>query len=197
MFCSVGVRRDPELLHYFSRELIGGTVAAASLREESIVVVTPVNQEGVLGTTDAAERKITIGSGSQAAWVLGDAGGEQGEIREATPIQRKIIHRTFIEQHGDGRGFRFDHGLRAGDGQTFLRASDLETICEFRPSADIDMQLGRYLGQHASCFHASGVIPWRQQIQSEMAFRIAGGRITHAGAGVHDYDRGLWHASAG
>src|SRR5271165_1131659 len=59
-FCAVGVRGDPELLHNFIRELVRSAIAAACLREEGIVVVSPVYQITRLIAADPAKGQVTI-----------------------------------------------------------------------------------------------------------------------------------------
>ena len=86
---AVGIGGDAELLHDFGGELVGSAIASASLGEEGVVVVAAIDQEAVLESANAAEGKIAIGGGSQAARILGDAGGEQREVGEAAAVQRE------------------------------------------------------------------------------------------------------------
>ena len=70
LLSTVGIGGDAELLHDFVGELVGSAVETAGLGEESIVEVAAVDQEAVLKSANAAERKIAAGGGSEAARIL-------------------------------------------------------------------------------------------------------------------------------
>ena len=76
MFRSVAVRSYPKLADDFITELVGGAVAAASLGEEGVVVIRAVDQKTGLESPDAAERKVAVAAGCEAAGVLGYAGSQ-------------------------------------------------------------------------------------------------------------------------
>ncbi len=69
-----GIGRDAEFLDYFIRKLIRRAISAAGLGEEGVVVVSAVNQVAGLEAANAAECEVAIGSGVEAARVLGDSG---------------------------------------------------------------------------------------------------------------------------
>ena len=58
----VRVRGNAKLLHHFVGKLIGRPVAAASLSEKGVVVVTSVDQVAGLEATDTPESQIAIRS---------------------------------------------------------------------------------------------------------------------------------------
>ena len=74
LFRAVGVRGDAEFLDDFVGELVRRTVKAASLGEEGVVEVAAIDEETVLKSAQATERKITVGGGGEAARILRDAG---------------------------------------------------------------------------------------------------------------------------
>ena len=78
-----------------------------------------------------------------------------------------------------------------------MGAGDGEAEFQVGGAADIDVQLGRDLRRHALRYDASGVIAGRQQLEGEIAFRIAGRGVARAGRGVHHDDRSLSNAAAG
>ena len=91
-----GIGGDAEFLDHLVGKLIGGAIAAAGLGEEGVVVVGAIDEVTGLEAADAAEGEVAVGSGVEAAGVLGDAGGEQGEVGEAAAVQRKIEDGAFI-----------------------------------------------------------------------------------------------------
>ena len=129
---AVGVGGDAELLHHFGGDYIGSAIASARLSEEGVVVVAAVDEKSVLESANAAEREIAVGGGVKAAGILGDAGGEQGEIGETAAVQGEIAQGAFVEQRGDGAGLGFDQGRRGGDRDIFLGAGDGESEFERR-----------------------------------------------------------------
>ncbi len=75
-FRTVRIRRDAELLDDFFGELIRSAIAAASLREKRVVVVSPVDQITRLISANAAKSQIAIRPRSQPARVLCYSGCE-------------------------------------------------------------------------------------------------------------------------
>ena len=193
-FRSVGIGRDAELLHDFVRELVRSAIEAACLREECVVEVAAVDQEAVLESAQAAERKIAVGGRSQAARILRDAGREQHQIGEAPAVEREIADGAFVEQRGDAAGLSVDQGGSAGDGDVFVSAGDGETEFKFGSSADIDMKLRRDLRRHILRDRAGGVVAGRQQIEGESAFRVGDRGVASAGGRVDDRNGGAGNA---
>ncbi len=81
-----GIGRDAEFLDDFVGKLIGGAIASAGLGEEGVVVVGAIDQITGLEAANAAEGEVAVGSGVEAARVLGDSGSEQGEVGEAASV---------------------------------------------------------------------------------------------------------------
>src|SRR5581483_1752811 len=97
-FRAIGVRRNPELLHHFIRELVGCAIASTGLREEGIIVIGAVDQITRLISANAAKGKIAIGRGRHAAWVLRHARCKQRQIGVAAAVCRQIGNCALIEQ---------------------------------------------------------------------------------------------------
>jgi hypothetical protein len=167
------------------------------LGEEGFVVVAAIDERGVLKSANTAERKIAVGGRGQAAGILGDAWGEQGEVGEAAAVEGEIVQGAFVEERGDGAGLGFDQGRRRGDGDILVDAGDGEAEFQVRGTADIDVQLRRDLGRHAFGYDASGVVAGREEFEREAAFGIAGRGVACAGRGVHHGDGGLRNAASG
>src|ERR1700727_754524 len=64
-FSSVGVGRDTKFLHHLIGELIGSSIPAARLCEESIIKVAAVHEKTVLESAQPAIREVTIGGGGE------------------------------------------------------------------------------------------------------------------------------------
>ena len=112
-FGAVRIGGDAEFLYDFSGELVGSTVASASLGEEGVVEVAAVDQEAVVESAQAAEGEIAVGRGGEAAGVLRDAGRKQHEIGEAAAVDGEIRDGAFVDHAGDGGGLGFDQLRRA------------------------------------------------------------------------------------
>jgi hypothetical protein len=139
-----------------------------------------------LESANAAEGEIAVGGGGEAARILGDAGGEQGEIGEAVAVEWHIVQGALVEERGDGRRLRFDQGGRGGDGDIFVGAGDGEVEIEGGGGADIDVQLGSELRRHAFGYDASGVVAGGEQVEGKIAFGVAGRGGACGGRAVHD-----------
>ena len=164
---AVRIRRDAELLHHLRRELVGRAIASARLREECVVVVSPVDQCCVLKSANAAERQIAVGRRCQAARILCYPRRKQRQIRKAPPVQGEVVHRAFVEQRRHGTGLRFDQRGRARDSDFLLGAGDRQTKVQQRCAADVDVQLRRDLRRHSLCRDTRGVIARRRASRSQ------------------------------
>ena len=187
-FGAIGVGGDAKLLHGFGGEIVRLAVASAGLGVEGVVVVAAVDEEAVLESSNAAEGEIAIGGRGEAARILRDAGGEQGEIGEAAAIEGKVSNGALIEQGGDGAGLGLDKSGGAGDGDIFLSACDGEMEFEFGGGANVDVELRAELRRHAFGRRARGVVAGRKQFQGEAAFGVAGCRVARPSRDIDDND---------
>ena len=187
-FCAIGIRGDAKLLHDFVRKLIGSAIKPASLGIKGVVEVAAVDQEAVLESAQAAERKIAVVAERQAARVLRYARRKQHQIREAAAVDGQIGDGAFVEQRRDGGGLSIDELRGAGDGDFFLNAGYGEAEFQFGGRANVDMKLWSDLRRHPRGDDAGGVIAGRQKIDREAAFSIRGCRVTDAGGDIDDCD---------
>src|SRR6266571_6750530 len=136
---AVRVGGDAELLNDLVAELVGSAIAAASLGEESVVVVGPIHQITGLIYANAAEGQVAIGGRGEAARILGNAGSEQGKIAEATSIERQLADGALVNHAGDVAGLSFDK--RRG----FFGTGNQQLEFELSGTADLDMHGGTEL----------------------------------------------------
>src|ERR1043166_95464 len=95
-FCSVGIGRNPKLLHYFIRKLIRSPIPSSRLRKEAVVIVRAIHQIAGLKSANSAKRQVSVRRGSKSARVLTNSGSQQSQIGEPAPIQRQVLDRPLI-----------------------------------------------------------------------------------------------------
>ncbi len=194
---TVGIRGDAELLDDFVGELVGRAIQAASLGEEGVVEIAAIDQEAVLKSAQATERKIAVGSGGERARVLRDAGREQYEIGEAAAVKGEIGDGAFVEEGGDGARLGIDEFGGAGNGEGFFESGDGEVKIQFGRSANVHMEERSFLRRHFVGDGAGNVIAGRQKFEREAALGIGSGGVTGAGGRVDGDHGSLGNEAAG
>ena len=116
-----GIRGDAEFLDDFVGKLIGRAISSAGLGEEGVVVVAAIDQVAGLEAANAAEGEIAVGSGVEAAGVLGDSGSEQGEVGETAAVEREIEDGAFVDDRRQAARFGFHRFRLGGNGDGFVR----------------------------------------------------------------------------
>src|SRR6185369_11183785 len=109
---TVGVGGDAKFLDDLVAELIGGTIAAARLCEERVVVVGAVNQEVVLIAANSAKGQVAVGVGGQPTGILGYARSQQRKVGEAATVQRQSQNGLLHDIVGDLTGLGVDLDVR-------------------------------------------------------------------------------------
>ena len=145
LFRSVGIGRHAKLLHHFVRKLIRSAIQPARLREERVVEVSAVHEEAVLESAKTPERKIAVGRGSQAAWILRNPGREQHQVGKSPPIERQIGDGSFIDERGNRARPGVDQLRPTGDGDVFLSAGNREVEFELSGGTNIYVQRRSHL----------------------------------------------------
>ena len=123
---------------------------------------------------NAAKSEVAVGTGGQAARVLGDAWREQRKIRVAATVQREFVDGAFVNQRRNRARLCFHQRLLARNYDSLFGAGNGQLEFKIGRAADLDAQVGRDPRRHPGGFGAGRVFAGRKQIKCKTAIRVSG-----------------------